>query len=120
MALAVCETKCTLTILKLAGMSDNSKVRESSVSTHMHLQSAARHELLDNVEAGGHALGGVGLHAPHPLELHNMPAICLYILGHTNVLLADNPVLGGSEAMATHWMSDTVVVVFTTRCSPNT
>ena len=44
------------------------------MSTHMHLQSAARHELLDNVQAGGHALGGVGLHAPHPLELHNMPA----------------------------------------------
>ena len=72
-ALAVWETKCTLTILKVAALSDNSKVR-SSVSTHMHLQSAARHELLDNVQAGGHALGGVGLHAPHPLELHNMPA----------------------------------------------
>ena len=45
--------------------------------------------------------------------------MCLYFLGHTNALLADSPVLGGSEAMATHWMSDLVVVVFTIRCSLN-
>lgn len=61
---------------RLAGMIGNSKVRESGVSrqTHMHLESAARHKLLDNVEAGGHALGALGLHAPHPFELHYMPA----------------------------------------------
>ncbi len=59
---------------RLAGMIDNSKVKESGVSRQTHLESAARHELLDNVEASGHALGGVGLHAPHPLELHYMPA----------------------------------------------
>ena len=60
---------------RLAGMIGNSKVKESGVSRQTHLESAARHELLDNVEAGGHALGGLGLHAPHPLELHYMPAI---------------------------------------------
>jgi len=72
--LAVCRTMRNLTVLKLAGMIGNSKVRESSTSRHTYLQSAARHELLNNVEAGGHALGGLGLHAPHALELHYMPA----------------------------------------------
>ncbi len=59
---------------RLAGMIGNSKVEERGMSRQMHLESAARHELLDNVQAGGHALGSVGLHAPHPLELHYVPA----------------------------------------------
>lgn len=40
----------------------------------VYLESVTRHELLHNVQAGGHALWGLGLHAPHPLELHNVPA----------------------------------------------
>jgi len=91
------------------------------MSRQTHLQSAARHILLDNVEAGGHALRGLGLHAPHPLELHYMPAskCTSYLLGHTNVLLADNPVLEGCEAIGTQWMPDLVLVMFTTKCLLN-
>ncbi len=106
--LAVCETKCTLTMLRLAGMIGGCKVRKSNMSRQTHLQSAARHELLDNVEAGGHALRGLGLHAPHPLELHYMPAnrshiMCLHVLGNTDVLPTDNPELRECEVTVTHW-----------------
>ena len=38
------------------------------------LEGTARHELLDNEETAGHAFWGLGLHAPHPLELHYVPA----------------------------------------------
>ena len=44
-------------------------------STTLYLESVSRHELLHNVQAGGHAFWGVGLHAPHPLELHNVPTL---------------------------------------------
>ena len=40
----------------------------------VYLESVTRHELLHNVQAGCHAFWGLWLHAPHPLELHNVPA----------------------------------------------
>ena len=52
----------------------------------LYLESVPRHELLHDVQAGGHAFWAVGLHAPHPLELHNVPTLatasnekCLHI-----------------------------------------
>ena len=41
---------------------------------HADLESAARHVLLDNVEAGCHALRAMWLCTSYAFELHNVPA----------------------------------------------